>query len=102
MLAFMSITLSVGRPCLLDMSKSLKSCAGVILTAPVPKSIATESSPMTGISLSVSGNFIIFPINALYRSSSGFTATAVSPSIVSGRVVATVRVFKSPTGPASG
>ena len=34
----------------------------------------------------------VVPIKSLYRSSDGLTATAVSPSIVSGRVVATVIV----------
>ena len=83
-----SITLICGRLCLLPTSKSFGSCAGVILTAPVPNSISTYSSPTTGISLSVSGNFNVLPIKCLNLSSFGLTATAVSPNNVSGLVVA--------------
>ena len=36
------------------------------------------------------GSTTTCPIRSRYRASSGFTAIAVSPSIVSGRVVATV------------
>ena len=46
---------------------------------------------MIGIVRPVSGSSTVLPIRCLYRGSSGWTATAVSPSIVSGRVVATCR-----------
>ena len=42
------------------------------------------------------GCSISLPWNALYRSSSGWTATAVSPSIVSKRVVATIKASLVP------
>src|SRR4030043_1661328 len=42
------------------------------------------------IFLSVKGRFTVLPINSLYLLSSKLTATAVSPIIVSGLVVATV------------
>mmetsp|Transcript_6419 Transcript_6419/g.15540 ORF Transcript_6419/g.15540 Transcript_6419/m.15540 type:complete len:241 (+) Transcript_6419:1367-2089(+) len=75
--------------CLLPMMKSLGSCAGVTFTAPVPKSISTASeSWMMGMRRPVIGWTRNFPWNFLYRSSSGWTATAESPNIVSGRVVA--------------
>ena len=71
------------------MAKSLGSCAGVTFTQPVPKSASTNSSPIIGISRPTIGSVKVLPIKCLYRSSLGFTATPVSPSIVSGRVVAT-------------
>lgn len=46
---------------------------------------------MMGISRWVMGNRTVFPTSGRYLSSSGCTATAVSPSMVSGRVVATTR-----------
>ncbi len=70
-------------------SKSFGSCAGVILTTPLPKSFSTYSSAITGISLFVTGSNTVFPIYFWYLSSSGWTATAVSPNNVSGLVVAT-------------
>ena len=42
------------------------------------------------------------PMNDLNRSSAGFTATAVSPKMVSGRVVATGRYAPSPSPPSTG
>ena len=77
-----------GSPVLFATSKSLGSWEGVILTTPVPNSISTYSSATTGISLSINGSITFFPIKSLYLSSLGFTATPVSPSIVSGLVVA--------------
>ena len=77
-----------GRLWRLPTSKSFGSWAGVIFTHPVPNSLSTYGSATTGISRSVSGSFSIFPTRFVYLSSSGFTATAVSPSKVSGRVVA--------------
>mmetsp|Transcript_23455 Transcript_23455/g.54523 ORF Transcript_23455/g.54523 Transcript_23455/m.54523 type:complete len:231 (-) Transcript_23455:804-1496(-) len=75
--------------CFCPVTKSLGSCAGVILTAPVPKSISTRSaSRMIGMRRFVIGWMQNLPWYFLYLSSSGCTATAVSPSIVSGRVVA--------------
>ena len=72
-------------------SKSFGSWAGVILTTPLPKSFSTYSSAITGISLFVTGKRTVLPIYFWYLSSSGWTATAVSPNKVSGRVVATSR-----------
>ena len=43
-------------------SKSLGSCAGVIFTQPVPNSLSTYESAITGISLSVHGSFKVFPM----------------------------------------
>ena len=71
------------------------SCAGVIFTQPVPKSFSTNSSAIIGISLFIIGNIQVFPTKSLYLSSSGWTATAVSPSIVSGLVVATIMYLSS-------
>src|SRR5207247_448389 len=70
-------------------SKSFGSCAGVIFTAPVPNSRSTIMSAMTGIARFISGRSAFLPTRCVYRSSSGFTATAVAPNIVSGRVDAT-------------
>ena len=74
---------------MVTISKSFASCAGVIFTAPVPNSRSTMSSATTGIGRFISGNRKVVPASPAYRSSFGLTATAVSPSIVSGRVVAT-------------
>ena len=78
------------RLCLFPHSQSLGSWAGVIFTIPVPKPSSTKESAIIGISLSVRGSLSFFPTISLYLSSSGFTATATSPNIVSGLVVATV------------
>jgi len=85
-----SITFTIGKECFLPISKSTGECAGVTLRAPVPNSISVVSSAITGISLFAIGRTTFFPTNWAYLLSLGFTATAVSPSIVSGRVVATV------------
>ena len=74
----------------MPISKSFGSCAGVTLIQPVPNSISTNSSPITGISRSVNGKITVLPIKCLNLLSLGCTATAVSPNIVSGRVVATI------------
>ncbi len=71
-------------------SKSLGSWAGVIFTKPVPFSGSAWWSPMMGITRSVNGSFTCRPIRWLRSGSDGCTATAVSPNMVSGRVVATV------------
>ena len=52
--------------------------------------ITTYSSSMIGISRFTIGRRTCLPRRSCARGSFGFTATAVSPSIVSGRVVATV------------
>ena len=91
MLPSSSITFSKGRLVLLATSKSFGSCDGVIFTAPVPNSISTYSSATIGISLFIRGSTTLLPIRCLYLPSFGFTATPVSPSIVSGLVVAIVR-----------
>lgn len=51
--------------------------------------MSTKSSKTTGILRSQKGCSTIFPFKWWYLGSSGWTATAVSPSIVSIRVVAT-------------
>mmetsp|Transcript_107571 Transcript_107571/g.304211 ORF Transcript_107571/g.304211 Transcript_107571/m.304211 type:complete len:201 (-) Transcript_107571:924-1526(-) len=92
-----SKTLICARPCLWPHLKSLASCAGVIFTHPVPKSRSTIGSATTTILRSgKNGCTRAFPTKALYLSSSGCTATAVSPSIVSSRVVATTRESLEP------
>ena len=79
------------RLCRRPTSKSLGSWAGVIFTAPVPKPSSTYSSATMGISRFMMGRMHVLPTRCLNRSSSGFTATPVSPIMVSGRVVATTR-----------
>ena len=59
----------------------------------------TTSSAMIGTSRSTNGMSTLRPTIAVYRSSSGWTATAVSPRIVSGRVVATVIVSSGSAAP---
>mmetsp|Transcript_7328 Transcript_7328/g.12633 ORF Transcript_7328/g.12633 Transcript_7328/m.12633 type:complete len:200 (+) Transcript_7328:2154-2753(+) len=79
--------------------KSLGSCAGVILTAPVPKAISTISASwMMGMRRPLMGWITNLPCMWVYLGSSGWTATAVSPNMVSGRVVATTI---SPSPPSS-
>ena len=85
------------RLCRCPISLSLISCAGVTFTAPVPNSMSTYSSANIGISLSAIGSKTFLPITSLYLSSFGLTATPVSPSIVSGRVVATTKYLSVPT-----
>ena len=69
-------------------SKSFGSWAAVTFTAPVPNSGSTNSSAIIGIIRLTNGNRTSVPIMCLYRGSSGCTATAPSPSMVSARVVA--------------
>lgn len=57
---------------------------------PVPKLMSTKSSKTIGILRSQKGCSTIFPFRCWYLESAGWTATAVSPSIVSIRVVATI------------
>lgn len=57
---------------------------------PVPKLMSTKSSKTMGILRSQKGWRTIFPFRCWYLASAGWTATAVSPSIVSIRVVATI------------
>ncbi len=79
-----------GRPWRRPVAWSSWSWAGVIFTAPVPKAGSTASSAMIGTSRSTNGIRTWRPTRARVARSSGWTATAVSPRIVSGRVVATV------------
>ena len=79
---------TIGRLWRRPTSKSLGSCAGVILTTPVPFVISACSSQTIGISLLRSGSITWQPWRCLYLGSSAFIATAVSPSMVSGLVVA--------------
>ena len=84
------ITEIIGSPWRCATSKSLKSWAGVTFTAPVPNFGSTRmASATTGNSRPVTGWRTFLPTTPRQRSSSGWTAIAVSPSIVSGRVVAT-------------
>ena len=69
----------------------MKSCDGVIFTHPEPNSGSTYSSAIIGTSRFTNGTTAVLPIRFLYLSSSGFTATAVSPKRVSGRVVEIVK-----------
>ncbi len=81
-----------GRLWRLPASKSLGSCAGVTFTTPVPNSGSAMSSRMMGISRSISGSWTVW--RHAGRGSArrrALMATAVSPSMVSGRVVATIR-----------
>ena len=85
-----SMIFGAGSPWRCPVSKSLASWAGVILRAPVPKAGSTAVSATTGMSRSgPTGSRSIRPMASRKRGSSGWTATAVSPRIVSGRVVAT-------------
>ena len=84
-----SSTDGIANECRRPTSKSLKSCAGVIFTAPVPFSGSLYASATIGNRRPVNGCTTIRPTRSANRASSGCTATAVSPSIVSGRVVAT-------------
>ena len=80
-----------GRLWRLPTSKSLKSCAGVTFTAPVPFSgIGVLVGDDGDQAVARAAARTCLPIRSLQRASSGCTATAVSPSIVSGRLVATV------------
>ena len=86
-----SITTILSKLCLFPTSKSLGSCAGVILTTPVPSLGSACSSATTGINLLTIGRITFLPIYLVYLLSLGLTATAVSPNKVSGLVVATSR-----------
>ena len=90
------------RPLRSPIAQSFGSCAGVVFTQPVPNSLSTCQSAKMGISRSTSGSFTVLPTRCLKRSSFGFTATPVSPSIVSGRVVATTRYSRPSSGSVSG
>ena len=65
--------------------------ATVIFTAPGPTPSPTYSSATMGISRFMMGRMHVLHTRSLNRSSSGFTATPMSPIMVSGRVVATTR-----------
>ncbi len=85
------MTTTAGRPWRLPDSKSLASWAGVTFTMPVPNSRSTRiGSSMIGISRFMIGRVARRPRSPAVRASSGWIASAVSPSIVSGRVVATI------------
>ena len=79
--------LIIGNPCRRPTSMSLKSCAGVILTAPLPISGSAYSSGMIDQpSHKRHPNMLADEIGITRVARC--TATAVSPSMVSGRVVA--------------
>src|SRR5204862_23157 len=83
----------IGRLWRWPISKSVGSWPGVTLTAPVPNSGSTTSSATIGISRPMCGTTAVRPTIAAERSSVGLTAMAVSPSTVSGRVVASQALF---------
>ena len=62
----------------------------MILTHPVPNEASTYSSAMMGMVRPQRGMTTSLPTSEVYLSSDGLTAIATSPSIVSGRVVATI------------
>lgn len=64
--------------------------AARLLLPPVPKLMSTKSSKTTGILRWQKGCSTAFPFRCWYLASAGWTATAVSPSMVSIRVVATI------------
>ena len=66
-------------------SKSLGSCAGVIINTPVPNSISTYSSAITGISLSV---------RDVYK-----RQILISSNSMSARVCMTERAAENPSAP---
>ncbi len=76
--------------CFNPILKSISLCAGVTFRHPVPKSFSTNSSKTTGIILFTMGTTRFLPFNFRYLLSFGLIATAVSPKIVSGLVVATM------------
>jgi hypothetical protein len=63
--AWASMTTISGRPRRLPAAKSLGSCAGVTLTAPVPNVGSTNGSATTGTARPVSGTVTVRPIAAL-------------------------------------
>ena len=71
MQAFSSNIFIISRLCLLPTSKSLKSCPGVIFTAPDPLSGSEYSSAITGISLLTNGKIRVLPTKSLYLLSWG-------------------------------
>ncbi len=87
---FMQTTFS--KPCFSPNVKSFGSWAGVHFIAPVPKFISTYSSPIIGSCFPFAGLIAFLPINFWYRLSRGLTIKAVSPNIVSGRVVAITKI----------
>ena len=66
-----SMTFSVASPARLPTWKSLKSCAGVIFTAPEPFSGSACSSATIGMRRFTIGRSMNLPTRPLYRSSSG-------------------------------
>ena len=89
-LPLVSMIDGIGSLCRSPISKSFGSWAGVTLTAPVPNSGSTcSSATMISSRSTTNGCGNVLPTRWRYRSSSGCTAIAVSPSIVSTRVVAT-------------
>ena len=73
-------------------STSAESPNDAHITTPVPLSIATVSSARIGISKSYNGTIAFWPINFLYRVSSGWTKMQAHPASSSGLVVAIKRL----------
>ena len=90
----MSITSSA---CLSPKTLSFSSCAGVTFKQPVPNSISTYSSSIIGMTRLHKGTIAFLPFKCVKRSSVGFIHIAVSPKIVSGRVVAIVNTSSLPS-----
>ena len=83
--------------CLSPKFLSFSSCAGVTFKQPVPNSTSTYSSSIIGITRLQIGTIAFLPFKCAKRSSFGLIQIAVSPKIVSGRVVAIVSVSLLPS-----
>ena len=87
----------ISRLCFSPNVLSFMSCAGVTFKQPVPNSTSTYSSSIIGITLPDIGMMAFLPFKCVKRSSFGLIQIAVSPKIVSGRVVATVKKSSEPS-----
>ena len=87
----------ISRLCFSPRVLSFMSCAGVTFRQPVPNSISTYSSSIIGITLPQIGTIAFLPFKCEKRSSFGLMQIAVSPKMVSGRVVATVTKSELPS-----
>ena len=87
------MTVRTGRWWRFPISKSVGSWPGVTLITPVPNFGSTAVSATTWMEMvpSTEGTSSVLPTYFRYRLSLGWTASAVSPSLVSGRTVPRVR-----------
>jgi len=107
-----AMTLITARPWRWPICQSSGSCAGVTFRKPVENLAfsssllgsgrTTCSSAMMGMTRPTIGSLTFLPTRTLARGSAGFMATAVSPSMVSGRVVATVTCSTFPPSRTTG